>query len=84
MVPDQRQLPARLAQRTDDAGAGADSLIRRFGLDRRLARTLMEANFWWYWIPARISYGAATFSFFYLLHRRGAQIGYSLLGCGEA
>lgn len=62
--------------------------VRRFGVDRGLAQTLgiqlglfslliywMGVNFWWYWLPARISYSAATFSFFYLLHRRGTQIG---------
>ncbi len=32
-------------------------------------------DFFWYWIPARLSYGLATFSFFYMLHRRGDQVG---------
>lgn len=33
------------------------------------------ANFWWYWLPVRVAYGLAYFSFFYCLHRRGAEYG---------
>ncbi len=33
------------------------------------------ANFLWYWIPARLSYGINAFAFFYMLHRRGEAFG---------
>lgn len=33
------------------------------------------ANFWWYWLPVRLAYGLAYFSFFYCLHRRGEGYG---------
>lgn len=66
--------------------------IAKNGIDRQLAITLAVNaiifftvvylagwNFLWYWIPTRISYGLASFAFFYLLHRRGNDYGvYSL------
>ena len=31
--------------------------------------------FLWYWLPVRLAYGASYFSFFYCLHRKGAEYG---------
>jgi hypothetical protein len=31
--------------------------------------------FLWYWLPARVAYGASYFVFFYALHRRGDSFG---------
>lgn len=62
--------------------------IAQHGIDRELLRhTLVRlalflgliwacgATFLWYWIPARIAFGASYFTFFYCLHRRGAEFG---------
>lgn len=62
--------------------------VARRGLDRQLAlQTLIRAllaaalvgasgtTFLWYWVPARLSFGLAYFSFFYCLHRRGSSFG---------
>ena len=62
--------------------------IAEHGLDRRLAletaaRAILfgglllasPAAFLWYWVPARIAFGASYFVFFYALHRRGTAMG---------
>lgn len=61
--------------------------VAAHGLDRRLAvETALRCAlfvslvafcggaFWWYWIPARITFGTSYFVFFYCLHRRGAAM----------
>jgi hypothetical protein len=62
--------------------------VSEHGLDRRLAietalRCLLFAAlvavsgtvFLWYWIPARVAFGASYFVFFYWLHRNGEAMG---------
>lgn len=42
------------------------------------------ANFLWYWVPARLAFGASFFSFFYGLHRRGPAFGVYPIQISEA
>jgi fatty acid desaturase len=57
-------------------------LERRVLVDTTLRALLLGAlifatgaTFLWYWIPARLAFGASYFVFFYCLHRRGEAIG---------
>lgn len=62
--------------------------VAAHGLDRELVAgtlvrlVLFAALAWasgplflWYWVPVRLSHATSFFSFFYLLHRRGAEFG---------
>jgi hypothetical protein len=62
--------------------------VAEHGIDSRLAietaircsifcglAVVAGSAFLWYWIPARLAFGASYFVFFYWLHRRGPEIG---------
>lgn len=54
------------------------TLLRDAALRTSLAVLLIMGsgwNFLWYFVPLRLAYGLSYFSFFYCLHRRGAQYG---------